>query len=122
MTRKEILALYKKQFKRWSYMIEHYGWKLTVCYCDGTEDMPDNASYGSCGYTEMQFKYLEATVYINLRASENFSEHQIEYVVIHELVHLLTSPMMESSESTPVEYTVTSIARVLQGLRSGHGK
>jgi hypothetical protein len=25
--------------------------------------------------------------------------------------------MMESAESTPVEYTVTSIARVLQGLR-----
>ena len=117
MTRKETLALYKKHFKRWAYMIEHYGWKLTVCYCDGYEDMPDNASFGCQGYTETQFKYLEAAVYINLKASENLSDTQIEYTVIHELVHLLTSPMMESSESTPVEYTVTSIARILQGLR-----
>lgn len=109
---------FKQQFERWTYMIEHYGWKLTVCYCDSFEDMPDNASYGCNGYTEMQFKYLEATIYINLKASENLSEHQIEYVVIHELVHLLTSPMMESSESTPVEYTVTSIARIMQGLRA----
>ena len=122
MTRKEILALYKKQFKRWSYMIEHYGWKLTVCYCDSIEDMPEEASEGCAGYTLMRFKYLDATIYINLKVSENQPEHEIEYVVIHELVHLLTSPMMESSESTPVEYTVTSIARVLQGLRSEHGK
>ena len=118
MNRKETLALYKKHFKRWAYMVEHYGWKLTVCYCDCIEDMPDDASYGCAGYTTMRFKYLDATIYINLKVSEDVDEHEIEYVVIHELVHLLTSPMMESSESTPVEYTVTSIARILQGLRA----
>ena len=117
MSRKETLALYKKQFKRWVYMVEHYGWKLTIVYCDGLEDMPDGASYNTAGWTDTSFRYLEATIHINLKVSENFSEHDIEYVVIHELVHLLTSPMMESSESTPVEYTVTSIARILQGLR-----
>ena len=96
-------------------MVEHYGWKLTVCYCDSSEDMPPDASEGCAGYTVMRFKYLDATIYINLKATQD--EHEIEYIVIHELCHLLTSPMMESSESTPVEYTVTTIARIIQGLR-----
>jgi hypothetical protein len=117
MGRRETLALYKKHFRRWSYMIEHYGWKLTVCYCDSSDDMPGDAIEGCAGYAVSRFKYLDATIYINLKASDEQPEREIEYVVIHELVHLLTSPMMESAESTPVEYTVTSIARVLQGLR-----
>lgn len=118
MTCKETIAEYKRQFKRWTYMIEHYGWKLTVCYCDSIEDMPPGSTFEANACTIANFKYLEATIYVNLKQSEGIDEHGIEYIVIHELVHLLVSPLQESSETTPLEYTVTSIARIMQGLRA----
>ena len=98
-------------------MVEHYGWKLTVCYCDGVEDMPGEFSGDAAAGTLVQFKYLEATVYVNLKRCEGIGESQVEYIVVHELVHLLVSPLQESSETTPLEYSVTCLARVIQGLR-----
>jgi len=99
------------------YMVEHYGWKCSVNFYDCAEDMPEGVGYECSAYTTADFKYLEAVVSVNLRNCDKLSGHEIEYVVIHELVHLLVSPLVESSEVTPHEYTVTSIARIIQGLR-----
>lgn len=119
MTSAETIRAFKKHFKRWTYMIKHYGWKLTVCYCDGADEMPAEATLEANAYTETNFKYLDAFVYVNVRKNCSLSDSEIEYVVIHELTHLLVSPLQESNEITPLEYTVTSIARILQGLRNG---
>lgn len=98
-------------------MIEHYGWKLTVRYVDSLDDMPDGTSSDCAASTTADFKYLEAVITVNLKRCNDMKEKEIEYVVVHELVHLLVSPLQESSEITPLEYTVTTIARILQGLR-----
>ena len=107
---------FNKQFKRWTYMIEEYGWKLTVYYCGSAEDMPD-------GHEECQacsihkFRYLEVSIYVNLRKCKDLDDKEIEYIVVHELVHPLLAPLQESSDETPLEYTATSIARIMMGLR-----
>jgi hypothetical protein len=119
MTKTEVVRMFGKQFKRWKYMIEHYGWRLTVCYHDSAEDMPEDSGYETCAITVTNFRYLEATIHVNLKRCEDLGEHDIEYVVIHELTHLLVSPLQESSEATPLEYTVTCISRIFQGLRNG---
>lgn len=98
-------------------MVKHYGWKVTINYYDSMEDMPEGASYNCAGYTVSNFRYLEATIHVNLKRCEDMDEDEIEYVVVHELTHLLVSPLIESSDVTPLEYTVTSISRILQGLR-----
>ena len=117
MTKNETMRLFKKHFKRWVYMIEHYGWKLTLYYCDSIEDMPERFD-SECGAgTIAKFPYLEAAIYVNLKKSADLDEAEIEYIVVHELVHLLVSPLQESNEVTPLEYTVTSLARIIQGLR-----
>ena len=107
---------FQKQFERWTYMIEHYGWKLTVYYCDSTEDMPDD--HKECNACSIHsFQYLEASIYVNLRKCKDLDDEEIEYIVIHELTHLLVAPLQESSETTPLEYTVTTLARIIKGLR-----
>jgi hypothetical protein len=117
MTKNETMRLFRKHFKRWVYMVEHYGWRLITVYHDSVEDMPEGTDILSVACAESNFKYLEATIHVNLRNAESEKEKRIEYFVIHELTHLLLSPLQESCESTPLEYTVTSIARILQGLR-----
>jgi hypothetical protein len=107
---------FNKQFKRWTYMIEAYGWKLTVYYCGSSEDMPDD--HQGCNACSIhKFRYLEASIYVNLRKCKDLDDEEIEYVVIHELTHLLVAPLQESSEETPLEYTVSSLARIMHGLR-----
>lgn len=115
--KRDITNTFKKQFNRWTYMVHHYGWRLTMYYYECREDMPEGAGDDCVAFTVMNFKYLEAIFYINLKKAQDLSEEEIEYVVVHELTHLLVSPLQESSEVTPLEYTVTSIARVIQGLR-----
>lgn len=118
MTRTETLTLLKKHFHRWTYMVEHYGWKWTVYYHDSGEDMPADSSPECAAITTSDFKYLEAVIHVNLKRCEDMDEAQIEYICVHELVHLLVSPLCESSEDTPKEYTVTTIAGIMQGLRN----
>jgi len=118
MKNHEIIKTFREQFSRWTYMVEAYGWKLKAYYYDCAEDMPSDATPKCAAYTLPSFKYLEASIHVNVKLCSDMDEKEIEYIVVHELTHLLVSPLQESSEVTPLEYTVTSIARVLQGLRN----
>jgi predicted SprT family Zn-dependent metalloprotease len=85
--------------------------------------MPDMfTNSGVAAATVSDFRYLHATIHVNVNMCKSSDEDEIEYIVIHELVHLLVSPLQESSETTPLEYTVTSIARIMQGLRYATSK
>ena len=122
MTKDETLKLLKKQVERWKYMVLHYGWKFDVYYHDSAEDMPEDATINCCAYTRADFEYLQASIHINLRKCQDLDKDTIEYIIVHELVHLLISPLRENSDSTPtiytnLEYTVTTIAQIIKGLR-----
>lgn len=112
---RETRRLLERQFKRWVYMVTHYGWKVDILYHKCAEDMPAG---GDCqALTIAHFQYLDAVVHVNLRRCNDLSEKEIEYVVVHELTHLLVSPLRESQDEIPLEYTVTSLARIMMGLR-----
>jgi hypothetical protein len=119
---KKTLAIFKRQFQRWGYMVKSYGWEYVVKYYTASEDMPDGSDPNTRAITKWSFKYLYATISVNLNTCSGMDEDEIEEIVIHELTHLLVSPLVESSETTPLEYTVTSIARILQGLRQSTPK
>lgn len=116
MGKKNVMAELKPLFEYWSYMVAGLGWKLSVVYHDSYEDMPEGTSTTAVAYTTCEFKYLDAVIHVNLRLAKDLKKDDLVYVVIHELVHLLVSPLVESSEVTPHEYTVTTIARIIQGL------
>ena len=117
----EIKKLFKYHFKRWVYLIEFFGWNLTVVYCDSSDSMPEEFRDSAAGTTST-FKYLRAVIYVNLRECSGMDSSKVEEVVVHELTHVLIAPLiasLESVEIVPLEYTVTTIGRVLQGLRNG---
>lgn len=105
-------------FDNWEWIVTHYGWKFDVHYCDGHTDMPGSATAEGAMITFANFKYLKANIYVNLDVCGNdLSDGTLEEFVVHELTHLLVSPIDEDVAETPLEYTVTSIARVFLGLR-----
>ena len=112
--------LFNRFFKKWSDIVDKYGWEVSVVYCFCVEDMPESLSYSCNAGTFSTFKYLEATIYVNLRRSEGLSPEKIEYIVVHELVHLLINPIqLDSVPIDGIEYVVTTIARALLGVSAG---
>jgi hypothetical protein len=115
MTKNETINEIKRQIKRWSYIVTHYGWGFTFYYHDTQEDMPEVA--GICAaYTTANFNYLRASIHINLRACSDYDKEEIEEIVVHELTHILLSAL--GSVTGDVEYVVTSISKVMLGLRN----
>lgn len=92
-----------------------------VVLVDEQKDMPEGTSENAAASTHCDFKYLEATITINVTKLVDVPEKTIEYVVIHEFVHLLLDPIDSCDGIVPLEYTVTTIARLMQELRNAGG-
>jgi len=127
MTKKQTLAKLQKLVKAWEWMATHYGWKFDVVYCDTHLGFPeDNISGGdsTAGLCFSKFRYLKGTIYFNLEVCSGLNDEDLEEVVIHEITHFLVSPILEAADIpvTPMEYTVTTLARIFKGLASEENK
>jgi hypothetical protein len=119
MKAKEAEKLVKKFIEKWKHIVTHYGWKFHVYYLEDHAGFPG----GTRGATTSavvypNFKQLEANIYFNLENLASEDEEYIEETVVHELTHMLISPLQVDAdlEETLVEYTVTTIARALKGM------
>ena len=113
MTRAEIKKKLRSRFKKWSYLVEHWGWKFDVYYCDSQEDMPQPGEYADA-ITFMRWEYLEGSIYFNMKKLESKDDDELEYLVIHELSHFLLSPLQTSKNN--LEISATMVARTIKGL------
>lgn len=117
MTPNEAMRFIKKQIKRWSYLVTSYGWKFDVYYYDNGHEMQD-ASQSCAAITDSDSKYLKGNIRFNLHNCSECSESELEEIVIHEITHMLVSPMQYTDCPTEqVEYVVTTISRLFKGLR-----
>jgi len=105
----------QKAFKKWAWLVNGYGWQFTVKYVMGTENMPDGCTATTTAATRSSWEYLEGFVYVNLIACEDEPDDAIERMVIHELVHMIVSPV--ETETKENEYVVTSLERIIYGMR-----
>jgi hypothetical protein len=117
LTPNEAKRFIKKQIKRWSYLVTSYGWKFDVYYYDNGHDMKD-ASENCAGITTADAKYLKGVIRFNLHNCAGCEEDELEEIVIHEITHMLVSPMQyDDCPQDQVEYVVTTISRLFKGLR-----
>ena len=105
----------QKAFKKWAWLVNSYGWKFTVKYVMGTENMPDGCVHSTTAATSSRWEYLIGNVYVNLIACEDETDDAIERMVIHELMHMIVSPI--ETETKENEYVVTSLERIIYGMR-----
>ena len=113
---KQIDRIKKYAFK-WKWIVTEYGWKFDMMYCDNFADMPrDVTNERTVAIVTSKFDYLSADIYFNLEIVAELSDDELEEDIIHELTHMLVSPIVESNEME--EYTVTTISRVLMRMKS----
>lgn len=109
-------AKIKRYFSNWEWLVTHFGWKFDVHYSNGYSDMPSSATAGTAMITFPQYDYLKGNIYVNLDVCED-QEEMLEEFVVHEIVHMLLSPMGDGAPEKLVEYTTTSIARLFLSLK-----
>lgn len=119
MTLAEAKIFIRKHLKRWRYLATSYGWKFDVYYADNGHAMPKNknACYAATNYRS---EYLDADIWFNLFLCSDLTEKALEEVVVHELTHLVISPIdFDESQRKDLERVTTMVSRLFIGLRNG---
>jgi len=99
-------------FAKWEWFVIKWGWRFDVNYCESYEDMPSDASYSAAALAFSEWQYLTAQIYINIKKVSTMNDSDIEYMVVHELTHLLLAPMQDSVDNE--EMSATTIARIIK--------
>ena len=99
-------------FKKWEWIVLKWGWKFDVNYRDSYDDMPEGTGEDAAAIVFAKWLYLQADIYINVKKVSSLEDKEIEYMVVHELTHLLVSPLQEDLDNA--EMCVTTISRIFQ--------
>lgn len=95
----EAKQLIKKYLDKWMTPLGLMWWKTTVVYYDDPAEIikhfrtDDNMLVLAVTFAD--WKYMEATIEINLPAWTSLEERDIEECVVHELMHILVNEMRE---------------------------
>lgn len=108
--------------RKWKWLVTDSGWQVTTLYHGSLDDMQENvgSSPSTLATSSPNWEYLNATINVNLRKLADISleevEEEIEYWVVHELVHCLLSGVArdpDAPNALMVEQAVTNTARGL---------
>lgn len=121
----------KKCVERWHACCGLRWWqRITFHYCRTMDDFSrsSGAALADCqhcaGRTQVDWKYKHGDVYLNLPVLSELDDDAVDYVVRHEIAHILVNEMREweHAEHGDVsidheERCVTELAQVLEWVR-----
>lgn len=117
MTSDKTKAIIRRQIKHWEYIVESWGWKFTVYLCDNNNDMPEGYDKSTAAVTFASPEYLQASVYFDVATLSKETPDSIEEIVVHELTHMILSPLWVQHTRESNELCTTMVSRLLKGLR-----
>lgn len=108
-------------FEEWTELLEMNWWHLSLTRCDAANDEDP----GTAADTDAKWEYRQARIRVYLPAIANHSDDDIESIIVHELVHVLVSPMeslMKEKDTKLSEAAVENVARGLLTTKHTLGK
>lgn len=111
-------------FERWRYPLGLNMWRLHMRWNRLDKPAGDGILARVAGEATPDWRYLEATVEWYLPVLEDMDDEELEYVVLHELTHVVLNEMRESAGEGGIDHeerVVTQVAKVLQWVRD-HGR
>ena len=96
-------------FKKWSPIVERYGWQFDVLYYENAKDLghKDYKKHrDSAMFVKSDFQYLKAQICVVLENCD-MEDRELETAVVHELIHIMLAPYLYGLH----EYVTETIAR-----------
>lgn len=112
MTNNQAKELIRKFLKKWKYIVKSYGYDYDVYWHDNGHSMPKGYE-DDPACTKSWPHYFQAAIHFNLFLFSNYSESEIEEMVVHELCHMLIAPVQRENTQDNVELSTTMISRML---------
>lgn len=115
-------ARIRAMFTRWRDVLSLDEWEVTLNYHDGEFVKRDGSgSANAIGLTHVDWEYRRATIDFRCDMAVDEDDDEIEYVVVHEAMHVLLNGMRamreagdtigRAYESLFEEHTATTLAR-----------
>lgn len=119
MKDKNIIKHARKYFAWWSKWLGlNYG-KVNLVFVDYIKDAGDTyINIGVAGKCEADWRYQESYVYLALNVLRDMDKHDIELVVVHELMHVMLNEMREEGIDHE-ERVATNLQKAFFWVRDG---
>ncbi len=107
--------LFSKLIKKWVGLTYVGWWKIDVYYLNNKayakkEHYKRKQAKCSAATCHSDWRYLEASIDVNVSALKHMTKEEIEYTVVHELMHIFLNETRENSIEHE-ERTATLLAR-----------
>ncbi len=120
----------RRYFDWWIPRLGLSVWSIDVLYQRGSDYRREHdASANSAMITYVSWKYLDASIYVNVPRVRHMSDDELERAVVHELAHVLVNELAiggRSDNADHEERVVSSLARaftwVRKAARDGAGR
>lgn len=109
----------RRHFERWIFLLGLRWWDVEVHWYDSGKAF--RQASGATGHNvamriEADWRYMRATVYVNVPALARMSDDELERSVVHELCHALVNEMREQGIDHE-ERVVTMLSKAFMWTR-----
>ncbi len=114
----------KRHFDWWIARLGLGTWSIDVLYQQARDYRREHdVSTNSAMITYVDWRYLDAAIYVNIARVKRMSDDELERAVVHELCHLLVHELRESCGREDArdheERVVSHLAKAFQWVRRG---
>ena len=89
-------------------------WEMTMEYCNGPIS---EEHYSACAVADAKWPYRRATISWNLNLVKDLTDEKLEWVFIHEAMHVIVNEMRDDKKNLDHEERVCStLANLIQRL------
>jgi len=117
---------YRKQRRRvaqlfdtWTYRLGLRWWTIRVLYYNRRKRFKHAADHETFARVYADWRYLNATIEINLPCAKRLDDAELEAAVVHELCHILVNEMSTTAlRTTGEEHVCTTLAQAFIWTRT----
>lgn len=111
-----------KLIEKWVYPLGLNDWDISYVFHREPDTSRGKQTLGVLMSVSSDWKYQHATINCRLSVSKSVDDYELEHALLHELMHVIVSPMSTSEKDELEEVVVTRLAKIIYNAHHFVGK